>query len=66
MEDWNLQDVTGDKELCEENSCREIQLSKFVITIGNKIIISKVLEKAKAEEKYTDTIFRKYRISFHI
>ena len=34
----------------------EIQLSKFVITIGNKIIISKVLEKGKAEEKYTDTI----------
>ena len=34
----------------------EIQLSKFVITIGNKIIISKVLEKGKAEEKYTDAI----------
>ena len=34
----------------------EIQLSKFVITIGNKLIISKVLEKGKAEEKYTDAI----------
>ena len=34
----------------------EIQLSKFVITIGNKIIISKVLEKGKAGEKYTDAI----------
>ena len=34
----------------------EIQLIKFVITIRNKTIISKVLEKEKAEEKYTDSI----------
>ena len=34
----------------------EIQLSKFVITIGDKTIISKVLPKEKAEEKYTDSI----------
>ena len=35
---------------------QEIQLTKFVITIGNKTIISKVLAKEKAEEKYTDAI----------
>ena len=34
----------------------EIQLTKFLITIGNKTIISKVLPKEKAEEKYTDAI----------
>ena len=34
----------------------EIQLTKFVITIGNKTIISKVLSKEKAEEKYSDAI----------
>ena len=35
---------------------QEIQLTRFVITIGNKTIISKVLPKEKAEEKYTDAI----------
>ena len=34
----------------------EIQLTKFVISIGDKTIISKVLPKEKAEEKYTDAI----------
>ena len=34
----------------------EIQLVKFEITIGKKTIISKVLPKEKAEEKYTDAI----------
>ena len=34
----------------------EIQLTKFMVTIGNKTIISKVLAKEKAEEKYTDAI----------
>ena len=34
----------------------EIQLTKFIITIGNKTVISKVLPKEKAEEKYTDAI----------
>ena len=34
----------------------EIQLTKFVITIGDKTIISKVLPKEKAQEKYTDAI----------
>ena len=34
----------------------EIQLSKFLISIGNKTIVSKVLEKEKAEEKYSDAI----------
>ena len=34
----------------------EIQLTKFIISIGNKTVISKVLVKEKAEEKYSDTI----------
>ena len=34
----------------------EIQLTKFLITIGDKTIISKVLPKEKAKEKYTDAI----------
>ena len=34
----------------------EIQLTKFIISIGNKTVISKVLAKEKAEEKYTDAI----------
>ena len=34
----------------------EIQLTKFIITIGNKTIISKVLAKEKSKEKYTDAI----------
>ena len=35
---------------------QEIQLTKFIITIGNKTVISKILPKEKAEEKYTDVI----------
>ena len=35
---------------------QEIQLTKFIITIGNKTVISKILPKEKAEEKYTDAI----------
>ena len=34
----------------------EIQLTKFIVSIGNKMVISKVLPKEKAEEKYTDAI----------
>ena len=34
----------------------EITLMKFVISINEKIIISKVLSKEKAKEKYTDAI----------
>ena len=34
----------------------EIQLTKFIITIGDKTVISKVLSKEKANEKYTDVI----------
>jgi hypothetical protein len=34
----------------------EIQLTRFIITIGNKTVISKILPKEKAEEKYTDAI----------
>ena len=34
----------------------EISLSKFVITIGDKIVLSKVMPKEKAEEKYNDVI----------
>ena len=34
----------------------EISLSKFVIQIENKIVISKIMSKEKAEEKYNDTI----------
>ena len=34
----------------------EIQLSRFQVTINNKIVISKVLEKEKAKEKYNDSI----------
>ena len=35
---------------------KEISLSKFTVTIGEKIIVSKVLTKEKAEEKYNDSI----------
>ena len=35
---------------------KEISFSKFTITIGEKIIVSKVLTKEKAEEKYNDSI----------
>ena len=34
----------------------EISLSKFTVTIGEKIIVSKVLTKEKAKEKYNDSI----------
>ena len=34
----------------------EINITKFTITIDDKIYISKVIQKEKAEEKYTDTI----------
>ncbi len=34
----------------------EIQLTKFIVTIGNKTVISKILSKEKANEKYTDAI----------
>ncbi len=35
---------------------QEIQLNKFVITIGDKTVISKILPKEKAKEKYDDSI----------
>ncbi len=35
---------------------QEIQLNNFVITIGNKIVKSKILPKEKAKEKYDDSI----------
>ena len=35
---------------------KEISLSKFTVTIGEKFIVSKVLTKEKAEEKYNDSI----------
>jgi len=35
---------------------QEIQLNKFVVTIGEKKVISKILPKEKAKEKYDDTI----------
>ena len=34
----------------------EINLSKFVISIDNKTVLSKVMPKEKAEEKYNDSI----------
>jgi hypothetical protein len=34
----------------------EIQLTKFEIALGDKTVISKVLDKEKAQEKYTDAI----------
>ena len=34
----------------------EISLTKFVITIGDKIVLSKVMPKEKAEEKYNDSM----------
>ena len=34
----------------------EINLTKFVVTIGEKMVLSKVMSKEKAEEKYTDSI----------
>ncbi len=35
---------------------QEIQLNNFVVTIGSKTVISKILPKEKAEEKYDDSI----------
>ena len=34
----------------------EINLTKFVVTIGEKIVLSKVMAKEKAEEKYNDSM----------
>ena len=34
----------------------EINLTKFVLTIGDKVVLSKVMPKEKAEEKYTDSM----------
>ena len=34
----------------------EISLTKFVVIIGDKVVLSKVMEKEKAEEKYSDSI----------
>ena len=34
----------------------EISLTKFVVTIGEKIVLSKVMAKEKAEEKYNDSM----------
>ena len=34
----------------------KISLSKFLVAIDDKIILSKVMEKEKAQEKYTDAI----------
>ena len=34
----------------------KISLSKFVVRIDDKVIISKVMPKEKAEEKYNDTL----------
>ena len=34
----------------------EINLSKFVISIDDKVVISKIMPKEKAEEKYNDSI----------
>ena len=35
---------------------KEISLSKFVVSMDDKVIVSKVMPKEKAEEKYSDTI----------
>ena len=34
----------------------EISLTRFVVTIGDKIVLSKVMPKEKAEEKYNDSM----------
>ena len=34
----------------------EINLTRFVVTIGDKVVLSKVMPKEKAEEKYTDSM----------
>jgi len=35
---------------------KKLSLSKFVVTIGDKVIVSKVMPKEKAEEKYNDSL----------
>ena len=35
---------------------KKISLSKFVVTIDDKVIVSKVMPKEKAEEKYNDSL----------
>ena len=35
---------------------KKLSLSKFVVSIDNKIIVSKVMPKEKAEEKYNDSL----------
>ena len=42
----------------------EISLSKFVLSIDDKMVISKVMPKEKAEEKYNDSI-ASGNIGFH-
>ena len=45
----------------------KLSLSKFVVTIDDRIIVSKVMLKEKAEEKYNDSLgFRKFWIYFKI
>ena len=34
----------------------ELSLSKFVVSMDDQIVLSKVMPKEKAEEKYSDTI----------
>ena len=34
----------------------EINLTKFIVTIGEKTVVSKIMAKEKAEEKYNDTL----------
>ena len=36
--------------------CEGVQLLKFTVTIGEKTIISKIADKEKAQEKYSDSI----------
>ena len=36
--------------------CEGVQLLKFIVTIGEKTIISKIADKEKAQEKYSDSI----------
>ena len=35
---------------------KKLSLSKFVVTIDDKVIVSKVMPKEKAEEKYNDSL----------
>ena len=46
-----------EKEVKEEQEIKEeINLSKFAIKIGQKVILSKIMEKDIAEEKYKEAI----------